>query len=110
MAEEETERRELKRYRVQLDGNRGETVMKLTAEDAEKMGDRVLGEADSEQKQHGMPEAQTKFADQSASEDPSQAASDPGAPKQGEETEEETEQAKARTTSTKQKSPRNKQA
>ncbi len=62
------EPKELKRYRVKLDGNRGETVMKLTEEDAEEMGDRVLGEHDSEQKQFGMPENETKHVDQTASE------------------------------------------
>lgn len=88
MAEESTEKdRTLKRYRVKLDGNRGETVMKLTEEHADRMGDRVLGEADSDQIQHGMPQGETKHADQTAS---------------GEE--EDAPQRKARTASNKKKS------
>lgn len=40
---------QLKRYQVQLDGNRGVAVMKLSKEHAERMGDAVLGLADGEE-------------------------------------------------------------
>lgn len=53
----------LKRYRVKLDGNRGEAVLKLTEDDAKAMGGRVLGEADSKQPSHGKPERGTAHAD-----------------------------------------------
>lgn len=60
----EEERQPLKRYRVRLDGNRGEATMKLTEGDAERMGDRVIGESDSEQKTFGKPEeGRSTFAD-----------------------------------------------
>lgn len=55
----------LHRYRVQLDGNRGETVMKLSEKDAEAMGDRVLEDL-GEAKMYGFPEEETKHADQTA--------------------------------------------
>lgn len=100
MAEEETteqERQPLQRYRVRLDGNRGETVMKLTADQAEEMGDRILGEHDSEQKQFTAEQDASKFADQTAT--PADA---------DDEEEDDPEEEKARTASNKSKSAKNK--
>lgn len=97
MAEEETQDKpeQLKRYRVRLDGNRGETVMKLTEKDAEEMGDRVLEDL-GDAKMYGMPEGETKHADQTASQ------------QSAEEEEEGTPQQKARTAANKKKSADNK--
>lgn len=101
MAEEDTteqeERQPLQRFRVRLDGNRGETVMKLTADQADAMGDRILGEHDSEQRQFTAEQDNTKFADQTAT--PADA---------DDEEEDDPEEEKARTASNKSRSARNK--
>lgn len=94
MAEEEKDQdqpTQLKKYRVKLDGNRGETVMKLTEADAEQMGDRVLEDL-GDAKMYGMPESETKHVDQTASQQES----------------EEEPQTKARTAANKRKSSDNK--
>lgn len=68
MPEEQTgeeQPQQLNKYEVRLDGNRGSAVMKLTPEQAEEMGDRILEDL-GPAKMYGMPESETKNVDQTA--------------------------------------------
>lgn len=98
---EEEQPEQLRKYRVRLDGNRGETVMKLTKSDAEAMGDRVLEDM-GEATMYGMPEGETKHADQTASD------RSPAEEEEQRRTAEAEEAAKQRQAAAKQRAPRNK--